>query len=206
MWVHHDRSHLASNGSWRGAPSQQISTEASRRRLTNALSSPSQGTDDRDLRFVTNALELQLFDALDDEGRVDELRAVAAETFQIARTLAWPEEPVVAAQWLVRLGCIAVLGDRSADFRRIVKECELPALSPDSADWGVRVWSSVLHVWLRLLRKKGVGRSRCCPRANRRHSRSTGSYRTSIPERSRGSQGCATGLGTHGPVPSREGC
>ena len=136
---------------------RQTSTEASRRRLARALNSPSQATDDRDLQFVTNALELQLFDALDDEGRVDELRAVAAETFQIARTLSWPEEPIAAAQWLVRMGCIAVLGDRSADFRRIVMECELPALAPDSADWGVRVWSSVLHVWLRLLRKKGWG-------------------------------------------------
>ena len=136
---------------------RQTSTEASRRRLTNALSSPSQATDDRELQFVTNALELQLFDALDEEGRVVELRAVAAETFRIARTLAWPQEPVAAAQWLVRLGCIAVLGDRSADFRRIVTECELPALAPDSADWGVRVWSSVLDVWLRLLRKKGWG-------------------------------------------------
>ena len=98
---------------------RQTSTEVNRRRLTNALSSPSQATDDRDLQFVTNALELQLFDILDDEGRVDELRDVATETFRIARTLAWPEEPIAAAEWLVRLGCIAVLGDRSADFRRM---------------------------------------------------------------------------------------
>lgn len=133
----------------------QTWTEASRRRLTNALSSPSQTTEDGELKFVTNALELQLFDALDDEGRVDELRTVAAETFRIARTLAWPEEPIAAAEWVVRLGCIAVLGDRSADFRRIVTESELPTLPPDSVDWGVRVWSSVLDVWLCLLRKTG---------------------------------------------------
>src|SRR4051812_35430676 len=82
---------------------RQTSTEASRRRLISALSSPSQATDDRELRFVTNALELQLFDVMNDEGRVAELRAVAVETFQIARTLAWPEEPLAAAQWLVRL-------------------------------------------------------------------------------------------------------
>jgi hypothetical protein len=131
------------------------STEASRRRLTHALGTPAGDIDDRELRFVTNALELQLFDALEDEERMVELRAVAAETFQIARTLAWPNEPVAAAQWLVRLGCIAAVGDRSADFRRIVAECELPALPLDSQDWGVRVWSSVLDVWLRLLRKKG---------------------------------------------------
>ncbi|MDE0104235.1 MAG: DEAD/DEAH box helicase [Bryobacterales bacterium] len=136
---------------------RQVSTEVSRRRLSDALSAPFQATDDRDLQFVTNALELQLFDALDDEERGDELRAVAAEVFRFARTLALPEEPIAAAEWLVRLGCTAVLGDRSVDFYRIVKESELPELSPDSGDWGVRVWSSVLHVWLRLLRKKGWG-------------------------------------------------
>ena len=134
---------------------RQTATEVSRRRLTRALGGPTPPTDDQDLQFVTNALELELFDALDDEGRVDELRAVAEETFQITRTLAWPEEPIAAAEWLVRLGCIAVLGDRSVDFRRIVTESELPALSYDTGDWGGRVWSSVLDVWLRLLRKKG---------------------------------------------------
>ena len=134
---------------------RKISTEVNRRRLTNALGQPTQATDDRDLQFVTNALELQLFDILDDDEHVDELRDVAAETFRIARTLAWPEEPIATAQWLVRLGCIAVLGDRSADFRRIVTERELPVLSSASDDWGVQVWSSVLEVWLRLLRKRG---------------------------------------------------
>ncbi len=129
--------------------------EASRRRLNDALCSSSITTDDQELQFVTNALELQLFDALEDEENVDELRAIAAETFQISRTLAWPEEPVAAGQWLVRLGCIAVLCDRSADFRRIVTECELPTLPLESSDWGIRVWSSVLDIWLRLLRKKG---------------------------------------------------
>ena len=136
---------------------RETSTEASRRRLSAALSFVSQEQDDRelDLQFVTNALELELFDALDDEQRALELRDIAAETFQIARTLTWPEEPVAAAQWLVRLGCLAVIGDRSADFRRIITEMQLPALPLDSSDWGVRVWSSVLDVWLRLLRKQG---------------------------------------------------
>ncbi len=134
---------------------RRTSTEASRRRVTAALGSSGHSADDRELQFVTNALELQLFDLLDDEEHQAELRAVAAETFQLARTLTWPEEPISAAEWLVRLGCIAVLGDRSADFRRIVTEREPPQLPLDSPDWGVRVWASVLDVWLRLLRKRG---------------------------------------------------
>lgn len=111
--------------------------------------------DDEEIRFITNALELQVFDCLDDEGRAEELRDAAAETFQIARTLTSQEGPVAAADWLVRLGCLAVLGDRSADFHRISTEIEFPALPLDSPDWGVRVWSSVLDVWARLLRKRG---------------------------------------------------
>lgn len=134
---------------------RETSTEASRRRLSASLNSASQRSDDLELQFVTNALELVLFDALDDEQRALELRAIATETFQIARTLAWPEQPVAAALWLVRLGCLAVIGDRSADFRRIVTEVQLPVLPHDSPDWGVQVWSSVLDVWLRLLRKQG---------------------------------------------------
>lgn len=134
---------------------RETSIEASRRRLSTALNSVSQKPDDQELKFVVNALELELFDALDDEQRALELRAIAAETFQIARTLAWPEQPVATAEWLVRLGCLAVIGDRSADFRRIVTELQLPALPLDSSDWGVRVWSSVLDVWLRLLRRQG---------------------------------------------------
>lgn len=134
---------------------REVSTEASRRRLFAALNSVSQEPDDRKLQFVINALELELFDALEDEQRALELRVTAAETFQIARTVTWPEQPVAAAEWLVRLGCLAVIGDRSADFRRIVMEMPLPTLPLDSPDWGIRVWSSVLDVWLRLLRKKG---------------------------------------------------
>ncbi|MGH8233011.1 MAG: DEAD/DEAH box helicase [Rhodanobacteraceae bacterium] len=134
---------------------RNTTTEASRRRLANALNSTSRDGDKQELRFVMNALELQLFDALDDEQRVVELRSVAVETFQIARILPQPEEPIAAAHWLVRLGCLAVLGDRSADFHRILKGTELPVLPLDAPDWGLRVWSSVLDMWLRLLRKDG---------------------------------------------------
>src|SRR5690348_5992273 len=107
------------------------STEASRRRLMNALGTPAWAVDDQELQFVSNALELQLFDALEDEDRASELRAVASDTFQISRTLPWPDGEIAAAEWLLRLGCLAAIADRSPDFRRIVTECELPALPLD---------------------------------------------------------------------------
>ena len=72
----------------------------------------------------------------------------------MARVLDVPETPVKAAEALVRLGCLGVLGDRGADVRRMLqtRDWELPTAS---ADWGERVWATVLDLWLRLLRQNG---------------------------------------------------
>ncbi len=130
--------------------------DATRRRLEKALGvSDIAKMPDDELRFVFQALELEVFDCLDDEKRVESLRSAAAETFRIGRTLPWPDEAPVASEWIVRIGCLAVLGDRSADFRRILLQESLPELPLESSDWGVRVWASVLDVWIRLLRKQG---------------------------------------------------
>ena len=149
------------------------SAEANRRRLQTALGSlyqsqnafefppinapakPIPATGDKELLFVSRALELQLFDAIQSEMPTDNLRQAAEELFQISRTLTWPEDQLDAAIWLVRLGCTAVLGDRSPDFHRILVGRKLPDLPVDSDNWGIRVWSSVLEMWLRLLRKNG---------------------------------------------------
>jgi hypothetical protein len=131
-------------------------TDATRRRLEKALGITNLAKVGEDeLRFVVNILELEVFDYLDDENQIESLRSAAAETFQIARTLPWPIEALAASEWIVRIGCLAVLGDRSADFRRILIDGRLPALPLETEDWGIRVWAGVLDVWIRLLRKKG---------------------------------------------------
>jgi hypothetical protein len=135
---------------------EQASIEASRRRLHVAFGiSDGVKVADDNLRFVANAIELLVFDLIEDETKVDELREAAAQTFQVARTLPWPLRPIEAGEWLVRLGSLAILGDRAADLRRLLTERELPDLPTDAHDWGERVWASILDVWLRLLRKRG---------------------------------------------------
>lgn len=131
-------------------------TDANRRRLEKALGKASEATgSDDELRFVFSALELQVFDRLDDSSEAAGLREAAVEAFQIGRTVPWPSDPLSASEWLVRIGCLAVLGDRAADFRRILMQDDLPTLPLDASDWGVRVWASVLDLWVRLLRKRG---------------------------------------------------
>ena len=130
-------------------------TEAGRRRLRDALGIGGAGhLDDDDLRFVANALELRVAVLLDD-GDAADLCAAAAEAFQVARVLPHEGAPVEKAQSLVRLGCLGVLGDRGADVKRLLAANGWPALPRDADDWGQRVWSAILDVWLRLLRKQG---------------------------------------------------
>ena len=130
-------------------------TESGRRRLQSTLRiDQAAQLDDQHLRFVADGLELGVFDLLDAEN-ADELRVAAAEAFQIARVLPRSGTPVDVAQLLVRCGCLGVLGERASDVKRLLSEGELPALPLDSDNWGIRVWSTILEVWLRLLRKRG---------------------------------------------------
>ena len=113
--------------------------EAGRRRLRDALDLGGAGDlDDEHLRFVANALELRVIVLLDD-GDPGDLRAAAAETFQVARVLPHEGTPTETAQSLVRLGCLGVLGDRGADVKWLLSSNEWPALPVDADDWRRRV-------------------------------------------------------------------
>ena len=130
-------------------------TAANRARVAAALSAPELGPGKDDERvFVARVLDMAVQQHLkrDDDKA---LRDAAAQAFQVARTLDVPAEPLAAAHWLVRLGCLAVLGDRSADFHRMTRDAVLPNLSAPADDWGTHVWSCTLDIWLRLLRKDG---------------------------------------------------
>jgi len=134
---------------------EETRVEASRRRINGALGrSADRETGEDRLQTIALVLELRVFDLLDSEDDAG-LTAASVDAFQVARTLSRPPEPVAAGEWLVRLGCLANLADRSADFRRMVGEQPWPALPVDSACWGARVWASVLEVWLHLFRKDG---------------------------------------------------
>lgn len=129
--------------------------EAGRRRLQRALGvRTAWKLSDEELRFVANGLDLQVFELLEGDD-ADFLVAVAADAFQVARALPRPKANVAAAEWLVHLGCLGTLGDRGADVRRLLIDEGLPDLTLESMDWGVRVWYSILDVWLRLFRKEG---------------------------------------------------
>jgi len=130
--------------------------QASRRRLVATLDvDPVDLGDPMELQDVGNELELAVFDLLAREEYDEPLRRASADAFQVLRAVPLPKDAVTAGAWLLRLSCLAILGDRGADARRILLETGIPALPIEAEDWGLRVWSISLDTWLRLIRKQG---------------------------------------------------
>lgn len=138
-----------------GQSYEEAHTEAHRRRLFEVFSySGERQLSDERLRFIAGALEICVFDLLQEEDSSKLVKA-ASDAFQISRVLPLPEEPIVRAEKLVRLGCLGVLGDKGSDVQRIIHDHEIPKLPIDSDDWGVRVWAMSLDIWLRLFQQNG---------------------------------------------------
>lgn len=137
-----------------GAERLRLAEEAaSRRRITAALGIPEPDVDEARIREIVSALEMAVFDHLAD-GNPLELRKASAQAFQLARVLTPPEDRAQRMEHFLWLGCLAMLGDRGPDVRRLLNDQELPIPSAEGT-WGTRVWETTLDTWLRLIRKRG---------------------------------------------------
>ena len=130
-------------------------TEVARRLLMSALDLPYEPDGDFNLQFTANALQLAVYDLLDQEEQLNTLRLLSKNTFDILRVLAIPEHPLDAAKHLLNLACFGVLGERGADAARFLKKNPWPELPIDCGSWGERVQATILDAWLRLIRKDG---------------------------------------------------
>ncbi len=128
---------------------------AARIRLTEALvGAEVLEVPQEELRFVADALELQVFTLLDSDD-TDALRQAAEQVFQLARVLVpLSVENLRDLTRIVRTACLGVLGDRGADVRRLLSAFNIPG-NLAIKNWGEEVELSTLEIWLCLIRKKG---------------------------------------------------
>ena len=85
---------------------------------------------------------------------IDDLRSAAADAFRFWKHLPHGDD-LADARNILRASCLAVLGDRGADASRWLGTKGWPQSGLLSSDWRIRTWSTIVDIWLRLIRKKG---------------------------------------------------
>lgn len=104
--------------------------------------------------------ELVVLDLISNANAANEetstlMKFSAEKAFQLYRVLPSNELNLPEAEIRLKQSILAVLADRGADASRILKESPWPQLPIDSGDWRERTWSSIVEVWLLLIRKNG---------------------------------------------------
>jgi len=112
------------------------------------------------IQRTADALELVVIDLIlekldPDDDRVPTLKTCAGDAYRLLRVLPHRDNPVENTVTLLRQAALAVIGDMGADAARVLCEKPWPDLPLDSDNWQERTWSTILDIWLRLIRKQG---------------------------------------------------
>ncbi|MFA6903786.1 MAG: DEAD/DEAH box helicase [Gallionellaceae bacterium] len=146
---------LESIGEMRGKALQ----EAARVQILSALASSPHEVDYLLIERVAQTLETVVMDLLlnpGDEGeQLKLLRQCAADAYRLYRVLPAKDAMLVEAELRLRRSALAVLGDLGADAARNLLEKPWPTLELESKDWRTRTLSTIIDIWLRLIRKQG---------------------------------------------------
>lgn len=106
-------------------------------------------------------LEMAVMDMLSDPAwnedphKVSGLRSAAADAYRLYRVLPARGDQLKCMETLVRMSCLAVLGDQGQDVARHLRGVHWDHIAVESDNWSDRTYASVLDVWLRLIRKEG---------------------------------------------------
>ncbi|MGE4530918.1 MAG: DEAD/DEAH box helicase [Acidithiobacillus sp.] len=133
--------------------------EAARAQVLSELASLPHDVDYALIERVAQVTETVVMDLLlsprSQEEQLHVLRQCAAEAYRLYRVLPVQETTLREAELRLRQSALAVLGDLGADAARNLRERQWPALELESKDWRTRTLSTIINVWLRLIRKQG---------------------------------------------------
>lgn len=133
--------------------------EAVRIQVLSELTGVPHETDYVLIERVAQTMETVVMDLLPRPGvenvQLSTLRQCAAEAYRLYRVL--PEQRTILGEAELRLRqcALAVLGDLGADAARSLREQQWPLLDIESGDWRTRTFSTIIDIWLRLIRKQG---------------------------------------------------
>ena len=133
--------------------------EAARAQVLSELASLPQEMDYVLIERVAQTMETVVMDLLlnptVESEQLHTLRQCAAEAYRLYRVLPEQETTLGEAELRLRQSALAVLGDLGADAARNLRERQWPPLELESEDWRTRTLSTIIDIWLRLIRKQG---------------------------------------------------
>ena len=133
--------------------------EATRAQVLNELASLPHEMDYVLIERVAQTMETVVMDLLlnpsDESEQLHMLRQCAADAYRLYRVLPKKEVMLDEAELRLRRSALAVLGDLGADAARNLREKPWPTLELESQDWRTRTLSTIIDIWLRLIRKQG---------------------------------------------------
>lgn len=128
--------------------------------VESQLNQPMQERDWGLLKRGAESMELVVIDIIAtrpfdwENENISDLRSAAADGFRFWKPLSF-EDDVNGARTILRAACMAVLGERGVDAARWLSAIEWPQAGLNSSNWRIRTWSTIIDIWLRLIRKKG---------------------------------------------------
>ncbi|WP_148252231.1 DEAD/DEAH box helicase [Aidingimonas lacisalsi] len=128
--------------------------------VQSQLNQPKQEWDWNLLKRGAESMELVVIDIIAtrpfdwESDEISDLRSAAADGFRFWKHLSFGDD-VDSGRTILRAACMAVLGERGADASRWLNTIEWPQLGLNSDDWRIRTWSTIIDIWLRLIRKRG---------------------------------------------------
>ncbi len=133
--------------------------EAARAQVYTALVGQPSEIDYDLIERVAQALETAVVDLLltssDDEEQLAVRRKCAADAYRLYCVLPKREDPLVEAELSLRWSALAVLGDLGSAAARQLRERPWPNLDLEAENWRTRTLSTIIDIWLRLIRKRG---------------------------------------------------
>ena len=128
--------------------------------VQSQLDQPSSDRDWSFLRRGAESMELVVIDIIAnrpfdwESSSISDLRGAAVDAFRFWKHLPFDDD-VTSARNILRAACLAILGERGADAGRWLRTIDWPQTGLGSDDWRIRTWSTIIDIWLRLIRKKG---------------------------------------------------
>ncbi len=133
--------------------------EATRVQVLSELASLPHNVDYVLIERVAQTMETVVMDLLLTPSTEDEtlhtLRQCAAYAYRLYRVLPQQKTTLGEAELRLRQSALAVLGDLGADAARNLRERQWPPLELESEEWQTRTLSTIIDIWLRLIRKHG---------------------------------------------------